>query len=185
MILGIAGTIGAGKGAVVDYLKEKKGFSHYSSSGILKGILQERGVSEIRENLSKLAEELVSKHEGGILQISHKYAVESGVQNYILEAIHREKEADYIRSLGGLVLGVDADIRTRYERISKRGEGKKDDVTFEQFVTDSKREDEGKGEGTPNINSVIKNADFVIKNNGTLEELHKQVDEFLERYGDK
>ena len=178
MLIGIAGTLGAGKGTVVEYLKNK-GFSHYSSSGILKEILEERALPATRKNMSELADELVSKHEGGILHVSNERAIKANEKNYILEAIHREKEADYIRSLGGIVLGIDADVKTRYERISKRGEGEKDQVTYKQFLDDSKREDEGAGDGTPNIKAVLGKADFVIQNNGTPAELHQQIDEFL------
>jgi hypothetical protein len=35
-IIGITGTLGAGKGTVVDYLIKQKNFRHYSISGYLK-----------------------------------------------------------------------------------------------------------------------------------------------------
>lgn len=182
MIIGLAGTIGSGKGTVVAYLQEK-GFSHYSSSDILKEIVAERGQLQNRKNLSVLADELSSKHVGGILHLSHERAEKDGAENYILEAIHRQNEADYIKSLGGYVLGVDADVRTRYDRISKRREGEKDNVSFDQFLADAEREDEGKAGGLPNIKAVLRNADFIIQNDSTLEELHAQIDQVLEKIG--
>lgn len=183
MIIGIAGTLGSGKGTVVKYLRSKKNFSHYSSSDILKKNLEERGLSVTRKNMSELADEFIKKYEGGILHASYQQAQADNAQNIILEAIHRVGEAEFVRSLGGLVLGVDADVAVRYERISERHEGKKDEVTSDQFLADSKREDEGKGNGTPNIKEVLKNTDHTIMNNGTLEELQKEVDVFLSKYG--
>ena len=35
LIIGITGTLGAGKGTVVEYLVEKKGFDHYSVRAFL------------------------------------------------------------------------------------------------------------------------------------------------------
>ena len=180
MIIGITGSLGAGKGAIVDYLKGK-GFSHYSSSDTLKEVLVDRGLTQTRANMSALADELIERHDGGILYVSNEKAVQDTVENYILESIHRESEAAYIRKIGGVVLAVDADMKTRYERAKKRADGEKDNVTFEEFTEDVKREEEGQGEGTPNIRAVINSADYIIENNGTVEELYQQVDEFLKK----
>jgi dephospho-CoA kinase len=178
MIIGIAGTLGAGKGTVVEYLKNK-GFAHYSSSDVLRRILKERNISAERNNLSELANELMREFDGGVLHYSHHYAKEAGDENYILEALHRVSEGEYIKKIGGIIIGVDADIEVRFARITKRGDGEKDKVTFEQFVADAEREDEGKTGSGPNIRAVMKMADYTITNNGSLEELHQQIDQFL------
>lgn len=180
MIIGIAGTIGAGKGTVVEYLR-KKGFGHYSSSAILKEIVEARGLPAVRAHLSAAADELMAKYPGGVLTLSHDRAEKSGVKDYILEALHRMLEADYVRSIGGVIIGVDADIKKRYERSVRRGEGEKDNITFEKFLEDAKREDEGETGTGPNIRAVLETADAVLLNNGTLEELHTQVDDVLQR----
>lgn len=180
MIIGIAGTLAAGKGTVVDYLKSK-GYGHYSASGMLKQILVERGQPLTRTYLSPLADELAAEYKGGVLQLSYERAQKDGLTNFILEAIHRPKEAAYVRSIGGVILGVDADLQTRYDRTLSRGDGEKDNVTFEQFVEHSKREDEGASGTGPNIRAVLNSADAVILNNGSLEELHQQVDAALEK----
>lgn len=181
MIVGIAGTLGSGKGTVVEYLKSK-GFAHYSSSAALGQILQERGVEPTRLNLSNLANELTQNHNGGVLSFSHQLAVSAGHENYILESLHRVSEGEYIKSIGGIILGVDADVRVRYDRAHARKEGLKDDVTFEQFLADSAREDEGKTGSGPNIKAVIMMADYTIMNDGTMEELRLAVDEFIQKF---
>lgn len=180
MIIGITGTIGAGKGTVVDYLKTK-GFAHYSSSAILRDILQERGLPQTRYLMSPLADELSAKYPGGVLYVSHERAQSDGAKDYVLEAIHRQSEADYIRSIGGLILGVDADLRTRFERTMKRGESEKDKVTFDEFVEHAQREDEGATGTGPNIRKILAQADAVIMNDGTLDGLRTQADTFLAR----
>ncbi len=181
MIIGITGTLGAGKGTVVKYLISK-GFKHYSSSGILKEILAERGLPQTRFNLSALADELLKAHEGGILHLSHERAQQEGAENYVLEAIHRVDEANYIHSIGGKLLGVDADVEKRYERIAKRKEGEKDNVTREQFLADVQREDEGGGGTGSNIRETLKTADAIVINDGTPEDLFAQVESALAKY---
>jgi len=178
MIIGIAGTIGAGKGTVVEYLKTK-GFSHYSSSDVLKRILSERGLELTRLNMSELANELMRDYEGGVLHFSQKYSQGNNDEASVFEALHRVSEGLYIKSIGGMILGIDAAVRVRFDRAIKRQEGAKDNVTFEQFLADSEREDEGKTGSGPNIKAVIKMADSVISNNGTKEELETAVDAWL------
>ena len=178
MIIGIAGTLASGKGAVVEYLKTK-GFAQYSSSGSLKEILTERGHPHTREYMSSLAEELLDTYKGGVLELNLQRAKKDRAKDFVLEAIHRMSEADFVRSVGGKIWGVDADLRIRYDRTLARGDGEKDAVTLEQFVESSAREDEGKRQVTSNIKSVIASADVVFMNNGTLEELYAQVDAAL------
>jgi len=180
MIIGIAGTIGSGKGTVVEYLQTKKGFAHYSASGLLRIILEERGETVDRDGYSRTAEELRAKDSGGVPKAVYDRIQEDKVENAIIEAIHSPGEAAFIKSVGGIMFGVDADIETRYERISKRG-SEKDAVSFGKFLEQSKREDE-KGEGfAHDIQGAIKMADYTINNNGTLEELHIQIDEILKQ----
>jgi dephospho-CoA kinase len=179
MIIGITGTLGAGKGTVVEYLKSK-GFTHYSSSRILKEILAERGLPATRTNMSKLSDELTAKQPGGVLHLSYERALKDGAMDFVFESIHRVSEAEYIRSIGGVVFGVDADMKKRYERAVKRKEGEKDNVTFEQFVSDTKREEEGLTGTGPNIRAVLKDAEAVLTNNGTQEELFAQVEKALQ-----
>lgn len=180
MIIGIAGTLAAGKGEVVAYLKSK-GFKHYSSSAILKEILTQRGLPLTRDYMSPLADELMEKYPGGILSLSFERATQDQATDFVLEALHRKSEADFVRSLGGKIIGVDADVEKRFQRTVARGDGAKDQVTHDQFLTHVEHEDEGKGATGSHIREVLNTADAVIMNNGTLEDLHAEVDKALAR----
>lgn len=178
MIIGVAGTLGSGKGTVVEYLKSK-GYTHYSSSDTLKRILTERGHPLDREHMSHLAEELLTAHEGGVLGINLEQAEKDGAQNAVLEAIHRVSEADFVRSKGGKIWGVDADVEIRFQRSVARKEGEKDAVTHERFMESIAREEEGKRDLSSNIRAVLNNADVLLMNNGTKHDLDKEIEAAL------
>ena len=180
MIIGITGTIGAGKGTVVEYLKSK-GFAHYSSSGLLTEILKERGEMIDRDGMARTAREIRAKDPNGVPKLTYERLKKDNPKSAILEALHTVGEAEFIRSVGGVILGVDADINIRYRRISKRG-SEKDNVTFEKFVEQAKREDDGTEESGHNIRGVLKIADAVVTNNGTQEELFVQVEKALQKF---
>mgnify|MGYP001577534124 CR=1 FL=1 len=180
MIIGIAGTIGSGKGAVVEYLKQK-GFAHYSGSGQLRELLEARGETIDRDAYSRIATEIREHDPIGLAKLLRERMERDNPGNAIMEALHTAGEAEFVRSIGGHILGIDADIPIRYARITKRG-SEKDSISFEKFVEQSKREDEGALEtAAHNIRAALNVADAIIMNNGTLEELHAQIDDVLEK----
>ncbi len=58
MIVGITGTIGAGKGTVVEYLVQKKGFVHFSARALILEEVKKRGLEVARENTTLVANDL-------------------------------------------------------------------------------------------------------------------------------
>ncbi|MDB5265202.1 MAG: hypothetical protein JWN64_773 [Parcubacteria group bacterium] len=178
MILGIAGTLGAGKGTVVEYLVEKRGFNHFSVREFLWQEVDRRGLERVRDNLSIVANDLRAKFGAGYITKEMVAQAEKGGGDAIIESLHTVGEAEYLKSHGAIIVGVDADIHIRYKRITGRGT-ETDQVTFEKFVEDNNREIESKDPSKHNIQEVINMADYRIQNSGTLEELHTQVDSIL------
>ncbi len=62
IIIGITGTLGAGKGTVVDYLKEKYGFVHFSVREFLRGEVLKRGMEPNRDSFTSVANDLRAHH---------------------------------------------------------------------------------------------------------------------------
>lgn len=186
MMLGITGTIGAGKGVVVDYLVKEKGFTHYSVREAITEEILRRGLPVNRPNLNEVATDLRRKH--GPMHfgsIFHAHAKEHGITDYIIESIRNPKEAERIKERGGFILVVDADEHTRYERVKGRGSAT-DDITFEEFQAQEAREMTTEDPSDPSfmdIAAVMSMADATVMNDGTLEELHAKVDEALAALG--
>ncbi|MCX6713904.1 MAG: dephospho-CoA kinase, partial [Candidatus Vogelbacteria bacterium] len=61
MIIGITGTLGAGKGAVVDCLKIK-GFKHYSVTAFITDEIIKRGLPVNRDKMVLVANDLRAQY---------------------------------------------------------------------------------------------------------------------------
>jgi len=178
LIIGITGTNGAGKGTVVDYLVNKKIFLHFSASGLITQEIIKRNLPVNRDNMIIVGNDLRAKNGAGYIAEELIRRASSNNSNSIIESIRTLGEVDKLRERGGMLLAVDADQKLRYKRIVLRGE-EKDKVSFEQFVAQEKKEMESDDPNKQNLQACKKVADYLIENNGTLEELNKEIEKLL------
>lgn len=178
MILGITGTIGAGKGTVAMYLK-KKGFRHISVSAFLESEAPRRGLIPTRVVCREIANEYRAKHSTALVEavLGENNSVK---ENIVIESLHSVPEVLYIRNLGGKVLSVDAPLSVRYERIQKRGE-KKDAVSFDDFLKEQNKQMASENQDENNLKGAIGVADFHIENAEISEGLFRKIDDILEQ----
>ncbi|MBL7045829.1 MAG: AAA family ATPase [Parcubacteria group bacterium] len=178
-LIGITGMLGAGKGAVVEYLVENAGFKHLYVTDFMKDVAEGRGIVPDRNTYHDIANEFRGKGPTALVEAVLENAGDES-EKIILEALHTVPEVNFIKEKGGVVIGVDADIKTRYKRIQGRG-GDKDNVSYEEFERLQKIELSSDDPNKNNLASALKEADFYIENNGTLEELHSKIDEILKK----
>ena len=178
LIVGITGTNGAGKGTVVDYLVKEKGFKHFSASGLITQEIIKRNLPVNRDNMIIVGNDLRAKNGAGYIAEELIRRASSNNSNSIIESIRTLGEVDKLRERGGMLLAVDADQKLRYKRIVLRGE-EKDKVSFEQFVAQEKKEMESDDPNKQNLQACKKVADYLIENNGTIEELNKEIEKLL------
>lgn len=178
--IGITGTIASGKGAVVDILKEK-GFVHYSSRAFILEELARRGLEPIRPNMFKVANDLREKFGSDyIVEAQFKKAKALG-NNAVIESVRSVGELAFLRKQDNFYLiAVDADPKIRYERALGR-RSSTDKVTFEQFVDQEHREMKSVNPDELDVNYCMVHADFKIINEGSKEELKRQVEEILQK----
>ena len=69
-IIGITGTIGAGKGTIVDYLVKEKGYVHYSVREFLAEEVKRRGLEVNRDTLTEVGNDL----RANILQVISRHS---------------------------------------------------------------------------------------------------------------
>jgi len=178
MVIGITGTLGAGKGTVVKFLLGK-GFKHYSVRAFLIEEILRRGLEVNRANMVIVANDLRERFGPSyIVEELYKKAEEEG-GDAVIESIRCPGEVEALKKKKGFVLfAVDADIEVRYRRIIERG-SETDRVSFDEFVADEQKEmssDPNKG----NLRKCVEMADYVFKNDWTIEDLHRRVGKVLE-----
>lgn len=178
MIIGITGTLGAGKGTLSKFLKNK-GFKHYSVRNFLIKEILNRGLEISRDNMVLVANDLRKNfHPSYIVEKLYEEAKSVGGDS-IIESIRCPGEIDALREKGNFILfSVDADIESRYSRIVERA-SYTDDISFDEFVSNEQREMASNDPNKQNIRACIETADYSFKNDWTIEEFSKKVERTL------
>jgi len=175
MIIGLTGMNGSGKTEVADYLK-KKGFSYFSLSDVIREKLKEEKKELSRENMIEKGNELREKFGPSVLAEGIAKKIKG---NAVVDSIRNPEEIKRLsREKDFTLLGIEAPIKIRYKRalVRKRiGE----EITFEKFKELEEREKTG-DENAQQLGTCMKMADFVIINEGTIDELHKKIDDLIE-----
>lgn len=176
IVIGITGTIGAGKGTVVEYLVQKCGFRHYSVREYLLEIIRKAGMPENRDSMTAVGNALRAAHSASFITDElYKRALHDG-GNAIIESVRAEGEVLSLRQKPHFYLfAVDADRKCRYERVHLRG-SETDHISFETFVANEEREFRSTDPNRQNLERCIQLADYRFRNDGTMEELFGQVE---------
>jgi dephospho-CoA kinase len=180
--IGITGTIGAGKGTIVDYLVKEKGFAHFQARGFILKEVDRRGLERVRDNINAVGNDLRKQHGPDYIIRELLKEAQGKKQNAVIESIRAFGEIDCLRKNAEnfYLFAVDADLKTRYERIIDRGSST-DHVSFEKFVEDETKEFDAKEVWNMNLKGCIAQADFVFENNGSFDELQEKIDEVLKK----
>lgn len=179
MIIGITGTLSAGKGTVVEFLKQN-GFKHYSVREYLIEEIKKRGLPVNRDSMVLVANQIreVNSPSYIIEKLYQRAQREEG--DCVIESIRTVGEADKIKQLGGFLIAVDADPQKRYVRAITR-QSETDNISYEEFLKNEQREMVSVNPHQQNLKKCIEMADFVLNNDKTVQELYKQVSEIYQQ----
>jgi len=185
MIIGVVGKIAAGKTTVARFFEEK-GFCRVSCSDPLIDLLT-HNVSDYswipelpekaeptRERLIEFGKYLKEKYGGDILV---RLAVDKkrNCRDIVIDGVRSREEIEAIKRLGGKVIYVEARPEIRFERLVKRKASKDKGIkSFEDFKSMDDAE-----ERLYHTSELKGLADYVIVNEGTLEELREKVERII------
>lgn len=178
-IIGITGTLGAGKGTIVDYLIQHYGYKHYSVRGYLTEEAERRGMELNRDTFVVVANDLRDKYGPSyITDELYKQAEAAGV-NAIIESVRTPGEVESLRKNEHFLLfAVDADPKIRYDRVVLRN-SETDHVSYETFIENEQREMSSTDPAHQNVGRCMEMADYVFHNDGDFDDLYRQVEEAL------
>jgi dephospho-CoA kinase len=179
LIIGITGTLGAGKGTIVDYLVKEKGLVHFSVRGFISEEILRRGLIVNRDSMVIVANDLRAKHSPSyIVDKLYERALLSG-NSCVIESIRTPGEIDSLREKGNFVLfAVDAKPEKRFERIIERN-SETDRISFLTFIENEQREMNSDDPNKQNLKKCIEMADYVFENNKSIAELQQKVEEVI------
>lgn len=170
------GLLASGKGTVAKYLVEKYQASSFRFSTMLRDVLKRLYMPDSRENMQMISQLLREGISQDIMsRVIAQDASNATTDLVVIDGARRMTDIEYLKKLPGFVLvAIEVDQKLRYQRLVARNENPGDDKkTFEQFVLDEKAEAESE------IPFLMQQATLKIDNNGSLEDLYKQLDNLV------
>jgi dCMP deaminase len=179
MILGVSGLNGSGKGEVVRFLTQRS-FYALSLSDVIRDELARLGVAETRERMIETGRALRAAEGEGALaaRLAARLAPD---RNYVIDSVRHPAEVEGLRSRTSRfkLIWVDADEATRFERIRSRARPG-DPSSLEELRAFEARELGSADPAAQQLLAVRELADFRVRNDGTVEELERAIQEILQ-----
>ncbi|ALV61817.1 Dephospho-CoA kinase archaeal, predicted [Thermococcus sp. 2319x1] len=182
MIIGVVGKIAAGKTTIAKFFEER-GFCRVSCSDPLIDLLTHNlseysWLPEVPEKSEPTRDKLIEygrylkETYGEDILIRLALDKKRNCENVVIDGVRSREETEEIKKRGGVIIYVEASPEIRYERLKKRNAGKDKVIkSFEDFL----RADEAE-EKLYHTSKLKDLADFLIVNEGTLEELKAKVE---------
>jgi dephospho-CoA kinase len=180
IVIGITGTLGAGKGTVVDYLVKEGNFKHYSVRGFLTKEIEDRNMPLNRDSMVLVANELRKNNSPSYIVDCLLKRAKHSDSNIIIESIRTPGEIESLRekSSNFYVIAVDADQKTRFNRIKKR-KSETDYIDYQTFIENEKREMTSDDPNHQNLKKCGEMADYMLTNDDSIEVLTDKISEIL------
>jgi len=176
VIIGLTGPIATGKTTVAKYLAQKYQGQIYGFSGPLRDLLNRLYLPVERANLALVSNILRANFGEDLISRTIAQDIEHDQSALIiLDGIRRLPDIETMRALPSFhLLAINADSRLRWQRMKSRGQNADDATkTYEEFQKDEL------AEADRQIASVMTEAEALIDNNGTVDELYHSVELYL------
>jgi dephospho-CoA kinase len=169
-VVGTVGLNGSGKDTVISIISKELGIPMITIGDIARQIAATKNIAPTRENLTKISLDYRRKNGSDYFPKEVIRTIEKNNWDFVgVAGIRSIVDVDTFRKRFGndfILIFVDAsDQAVRFERIAKRGEPR-DPKTFEQFLKQDSEE-----EKNFKLNAAIKEANYVIKNDGDIDSL--------------
>lgn len=175
---GLISPMAAGKGTIADYMVKKYGAKKYNFSGPINEILERLYVPNARENQIKIGSGMREMYGEDVWAQTLKKDILSDKPDIaVIDGIRYPGDLSVSKTLPNFTLiGVETGADARFERLKIRsdrpGEAEMDRTTFDAQHESATEK---------NIAEVMKEADIVITNDDTIEDLYKKIDSLIKK----
>lgn len=177
-IIGITGHPSSGKDTAAEYIASR-GFTHVSLGDVLREEMKKVSLPVDRPSIRQFAATQRQK-------IGAFYPVDLILSRLtdrtVVTGFRNLAEVNYIKErfpAGLTLLAVEAPLQARYERaVARNREG--DNISFTDFQAHEEAERNANPE-SHEVDIVIAQADHLLENSGSLEDLYQKVDKVLEK----
>lgn len=128
-LIGVAGTFASGKDLIAHYLSDHYGYTHPSTSELVRNIAMKEEGSVERPVLQSVAKRYRETYGSNIFLEKALLAP----RPTIITGLRSLGEAKIIRQHGGIIVFVDAPVELRYERMRARDRDGEIHLTLEEF----------------------------------------------------
>ncbi len=181
MIIGLTGSLAAGKGVVSDFLKEK-GFVYLSLSDEVRALAKENKIEITRKNLQDFANKKREEDNSGFFaKIVTDKIKNQQYEKAIVDGIRNPAEINELKKLKNFFLiSVDAPQQLRFQRIIERNRESDPSIWDEFLRTDARDKGEGELETGQGVGKCMAQANFILINQGTIDEAKKKIIELYD-----
>ncbi len=178
MIIGLVGPNASGKGEAAAHLA-RLGFPVVSLSDVVREEAARRGLPAEREHLIAVGQQLRAAEGPGVL--AERILARLGARG-VVDSIRSPAEIAVLRRREDFrLLGIDAPVELRWKRAMERGRAG-DATDLESF----RRQEALENTSCPTAQQVrraLAEADLLISNDGTLDQLRGKVEQALAAWG--
>lgn len=179
MIIGITGMPGSGK-AEIRKIIEEMDIPVVIMREVVQKEMEQKGISINNRTLRNYSTELRKKHGMDVVAKKCKPLVEKSLKTnkiIALDGIRGLEEIEYFKKFytdDFILISVHASPKTRFERLKERGE-KWDMKEWDEFVWRDKQE------LSWGIGNAIAESDYIIVNEGTIQELKENFKDVYDK----
>jgi len=177
-VIGAVSQNGSGKDEVLKYLRARHNVPFLSTGDAVREIASKEGVEPTRENLGKISDRYFREFgKGCFVKLLADKIQNSGWKIAGISGIRSLDDVSILKDIFGkdfiLIRVYITDPHVRYSRMTRRGE-RRDPHSYEQFLNQDEAE-----EKLFSLKEAERRADYSISNDGTLEDLHQEIDSLI------
>ncbi len=181
-VIGDIGQNGSGKDEVLKHLRAKYNVPFLSTGDAVRDIAAKEGVEPTRENLGKISDRYFREFgKGCFVKLLADKIRQGGWKIAGISGIRSLDDVSILKDIFGkdfvLIHVYITDPHVRYNRMTRRGAGR-DPHSYEQFLSQDRAEEE-----LFSLKEAERRADYTISNDGTLDDLHSEIDRLVSDKG--